>query len=393
MEGLTPQIRVANIIEDGRLAGPHKRIMMVATALNKVIETSIILPKKNSKQFQSQCEALNIKYLTLSLTTMTNNWANIIRYLALFPFEILILSWTLKKKHFDLVHVSGGCWQFKGVIAARLANIKVIWHLNDTYAPNLIRSIFSFISPLANGFIFASESTKQYYSKLIPAGRQNFLIQSPVDVKLFDPEIQYKSKDLPKKIVVGEKIIIGTVGNVNRTKGHTTFLKAVKKLSNYSNDIIFLIVGPVYKSQIKYFKYLVNIIKVKGIKNVYFIDSKKDVRPLLKVMDIYVCSSDNEASPLSVWEAMSMEKAIVSTDVGDVKKFIQDGMNGYIVKKADADGLADRIAKLIERPEIRRNFGKSARAVVKSKLDLKICAQLHSEAYRAIILQPKNFLF
>ena len=100
MEGLTPQIRVANIIEDGRLAGPHKRIMMVATALNKVIETSIILPKKNSKQFQSQCEALNIKYLALSLTTMTNNWANIIRYLALFPFEILILSWTLKKKTF-----------------------------------------------------------------------------------------------------------------------------------------------------------------------------------------------------------------------------------------------------------------------------------------------------
>ena len=35
--------------------------------------------------------------------------------------------------------------------------------------------------------------------------------------------------------------------------------------------------------------------------------------------------------PLSVWEAMSMEKAIVSTDVGDIKKFINNGNNGLVV--------------------------------------------------------------
>ena len=54
--------------------------------------------------------------------------------------------------------------------------------------------------------------------------------------------------------------------------------------------------------------------------NIYFINSRRDVRPLLKRFDIYVCSSDNEASPLSVWEAMSMKKPIVSTDARRYRK-------------------------------------------------------------------------
>ena len=44
---------------------------------------------------------------------------------------------------------------------------------------------------------------------------------------------------------------------------------------------------------------------------------KTYVRQLISIIDIYICSSDNEVSTWSVWEAMSMEKAIISTDVGD----------------------------------------------------------------------------
>ncbi|MEL0309880.1 MAG: glycosyltransferase, partial [Gammaproteobacteria bacterium] len=122
-----------------------------------------------------------------------------------------------------------------------------------------------------------------------------------------------------------------------------------------------------------------------GIKNFFFLNSRKDVRPLLKSIDIYVCSSNNESSPLSVWEAMSMKKAIVSTDVGDVRKFIKNNVNGFIVKVGDSDSLAKAIIKLIKNPKLKHIFGKSVRKVAKNKLDLKICKRLHSEAYQKII--------
>ena len=44
-----------------------------------------------------------------------------------------------------------------------------------------------------------------------------------------------------------------------------------------------------------------------------------------------------------------MEKAIVSSDVGDVRKFIENGVNGFLVEKGDAVGFADNIKKLIEK--------------------------------------------
>ena len=386
MEDDTGQIKVANVIEDGRLAGPQKRIMMVASVLNKKIETKIIFPKKNSEEFKLHCSAFGVKYLPLSLTTMSNNLISILKYLVLFPYEILILLFTFKKHRFDLVHVSGGCWQFKGVIAAKLAKLKVIWHLNDTKSPFFIRKIFSYLSSSANSFIFASEKTKEYYINLIPSKTKNFLIQSPVDTDYFDPNIKYPVEELKKKYLLAKKTVIGTIGNINRNKDHITLLKTAKIISSYSKDMIFLIVGPVYQSQKKYFKSLMDMIKKEEINNILFLDGKEDVRPFLKIMDIYVCSSDNEASPLSVWEAMSMEKAVVSTDVGDVGKFINNGINGFIVNRKDSNALAKRIINLAEAPELKNNFGKSARLVVKNKLNLNLCAKLHNEVYKETIL-------
>ena len=390
MHKLSNQIKVANIIEDGRLAGPQNRMMKVASVLNNIAHTKIILPKRNSQDFQNQCNKLGIKYIPVSLSTMSSNWISIIRYIALFPYEILLLFHVLKKNKFDLVHLSGGCWQFKGLIAAKLAKIKVIWHLNDTNAPLLIRKFFSLLSPLANSIIFASERTRDYYKNYLPVKIRSFLIQSPVDVNFFDPSLKYNTEEFEKKNFCEDKIKIGTIGNINPNKGHITLLKTAKLLSNYSGQIIFFIIGPVYKSQRKYFESLKKIKKKEKIDNVIFLEGKKDIRPILKILDIYICSSDFEASPLSVWEAMAMEKAIVSSDVGDVRKFIENGVNGFLVEKGDAVGFADNIKKLIEKPNTRINFGKIAREVAKNKLDLNLCVKLHNLAYQKTISENRD---
>ena len=64
-------------------------------------------------------------------------------YIILFPFEVIKLALILKKKKFDLVHVSGGSLHNKGIFAAKLAGVKVIWELNDTYSPILVRWILN----------------------------------------------------------------------------------------------------------------------------------------------------------------------------------------------------------------------------------------------------------
>ena len=79
-----------------------------------------------------------------------------------------------------------------------------------------------------------------------------------------------------------------------------------------------------------------------------------------------------------------MEKAIVSTDVGDIKKFINNGNNGLVVRVGNDKKFAKGIKKLIDRSKLRQRFGKKSRQVAENKLNLKKCGELHSLAYNYI---------
>jgi glycosyltransferase involved in cell wall biosynthesis len=81
-------------------------------------------------------------------------------------------------------------------------------------------------------------------------------------------------------------------------------------------------------------------------------------------MDVYVCSSISESSPASVWEAMSMARAIVSTSVGDVPCHISNGKSGYLVDVNDSAALGDRVIDLLMSPDLRTSFGQEARKAV-----------------------------
>ena len=142
--------------------------------------------------------------------------------------------------------------------------------------------------------------------------------------------------------------------------------------------------GSVYESQRKYFKYLNDRINNFQIKNFFFLSSKNDIRPFLKAIDIYTCTSKNESSPLSLWEAMSMEKAIVSTDVGDVKKFVKNSINGFTDEVGNVNNLSKKIRILVDKPQLRKKFGKKSRQIIKNKLDVKICGKLHLKDYKDI---------
>ena len=80
-----------------------------------------------------------------------------------------------------------------------------------------------------------------------------------------------------------------------------------------------------------------------------------------------------------------MEKAIVSTDVGDVSRYLKDGVNGFIVPPKDVKALAEKVSILIEDEKLRVKFGKLARAVAVKELDVAICADKHRKFYLEVL--------
>lgn len=64
--------------------------------------------------------------------------------------------------------------------------------------------------------------------------------------------------------------------------------------------------------------------------------SRADYERWLADADIYVCASTMEGGPLPVMEAVLSGLAVISTPVGQVADWVEDGQNGFIVS-----GLAD----------------------------------------------------
>ena len=125
------------------------------------------------------------------------------------------------------------------------------------------------------------------------------------------------------------------------------FTKLLKKRESYDKQFRFLVVGPINKSQKEYFKKLKSHIDDLGLETIEFTGGSSDVREWLEIIDVYICSSKNEASPISVWEAMSYGIPILTTDVADLKSVLNQYKAGYIIENRSSKSGADIIFNFV----------------------------------------------
>lgn len=373
-------MKIINIVLDARIAGPQLRIAEVSRRLKEDgIETIVVFPESDSGKFKKLLEKYKVKYKTLKLNKLSKSPFGLLKWFITFIPQTIQLVKLFKKINPDIIHCNAS-WQWKGVIAARLAGKKIIWHLNDTKMPFYIRIVFKYLIRKVDGIIVAGSRVKDYYLKSFKLDKPIFEIQAPVDTEKFNPEKIKKSDEISK--FSGLKIL--SIGNVNPYKGFEYFIETANLLNKKYDNLWFFVAGGIFDSQKKYFENLNKKIKEYDLKNFIFLGSVDNIPSLLKSADIYVCSSIAEASPQSVWEAMAMGKPIVSTDVGSVSEFIRNGENGFIVPVKVPEKLTEKIEILINNEEIKEKFSDRARDVAVKELDIKICAEKHKEFYNLV---------
>lgn len=68
-------------------------------------------------------------------------------------------------------------------------------------------------------------------------------------------------------------------------------------------------------------------------------------------VDIFLNVSENEGLPISIMEAISFGIPVVATDVGGTSEIVQDGINGFLLKKDFTDEeLAQTILRMVNMP-------------------------------------------
>lgn len=98
-----------------------------------------------------------------------------------------------------------------------------------------------------------------------------------------------------------------------------------------------------------------------------------DVKPVLKECSVYVLPSYyREGVPRSILEALSVGRAVITTDSVGCRETVIDGVNGFLVPVKDAAALANAMLKFIEQPELIATMGKRSREMAEQKYDVEI---------------------
>ena len=358
-------MKILNIFELGNLGGPQKRAITLAMELkNYGVETIFLIPK------DSYFPKTNFKTVRINLHRITRDKKHLLSYAILFPYEVYKIHDVIKRENPDIIYCNGA-WQFKGIIAGRLARKKIVWHLNDTLMPWVVRANFKIMSKFSNGFIVTGEKAKDYWITYIPKDKKVLTINAPIDL-----ESEYNPYSVEEDSFIAKfgGIKVVNVSNINPVKGLEYFIRMAANLNKEYSNLVFFIVGKVFPSQRKYFEGLKKLAKQLNLKNLYFYTDAPKINAVLKAADIFVFTSLSEASPLAVWEAMAMELPIVSTDVGDVAKFIKDGVNGFVVSPKDLQSLVDRVSFLLKNPHVWKQFGVKNRQIAITNFNVKLIA-------------------
>src|SRR5207247_6522711 len=88
---------------------------------------------------------------------------------------------------------------------------------------------------------------------------------------------------------------------------------------------------------------------------------RERIPEMLSAMDLVVHTSLREGLARVLPQALAMGKPCVSFDIDGAPEVVIPDETGYLVKAFDSVGLADRIAYLLEHPELRREMGENGR--------------------------------
>jgi glycosyltransferase involved in cell wall biosynthesis len=117
-----------------------------------------------------------------------------------------------------------------------------------------------------------------------------------------------------------------------------------------------------------------------------------DVPTELRTMDVFVLPSHSEGNSNAVLEGMEAGLPIVSTRVGGTP--MQVGPEGapLLCEPCDVEGLAERLALLIDNPALRRRYGEAMRRRVEQHFDIQRIARIYMQAYECLTGQRQGKL-
>lgn len=276
-----------------------------------------------------------------------------------------------------LVTVGAGDKMFWGRLAAAVARLPVVCSaLHSTGWPDGVGRLNRWLTPWTDRYIAVAKAHGNFLVE-----RERFpeskvaVIPNGVDTARFRPDPAARLSVRQELGLPESASLIGIVAALRPEKNHSLFLDVAHRVSQRFPSAYFLIVGdgpqrPSIEEKIA---------ELSLNDRVFLLGTRSDTPRLVSALDIFALTSHNEASPVSILEALSCGVPVVSTRVGSVSESVMDDWNGYTVEPGDSIQLAHRIGSLIMSPELALSLGSNGRDHVLSRFSLDTMVRGYEE--------------
>jgi colanic acid/amylovoran biosynthesis glycosyltransferase len=174
-----------------------------------------------------------------------------------------------------------------------------------------------------------------------------------------------------------DRIRIVSTGRLHYQKGYVYALNAIRILLDRGFDIEYSICGGGPEEGL--LKYMIQELNLQDSVKLMGKVSSSEVAEHLIRADLFLLPSIYEGIANAAIEAMASGVPIISTTCGGMEELIDNGKNGFLVRRFSADEIARAIESLIQDPLETRRMSVEARRKIEEQfnLDLQINKFLH----------------
>lgn len=188
------------------------------------------------------------------------------------------------------------------------------------------------------------ESAKSFNDQIAANAK---IIYNPIEVE----DIIAKSKLKPTIKISSHKNdsiqSFISVGRIKPGKGYQLLIEAHKKLIDDGLYHKIYLVG-----QGEYKEELLKKVKEYRIEETFiFLGEHSNPYPLIKEADYFILPSFSEAYPLVIAESLTLEKPIITTDVGGIREMMVDQENGIFIPSKNEPALYEAMKTLLYDPK------------------------------------------
>lgn len=286
-----------------------------------------------------------------------------------------------------VITVGAGDKMFWGRIAAYLAGVPVVASaIHSTGWPDGINWLNRRLTRITDRFIGVAGAHGRHLREVegFPAEKV-VVIPNGIDTRRFVPDLASRMEIRMELGIEPTSPVCGIVAALRPEKDHALFLRAARRVVDDCPAARFLIVGDgPERGAIEALRRELNLES-----EVILTGNRPDIPKLLAAMDLFALTSKNEASPVSILEAMAVGLPIVAPKVGSIPQAVDEGSSGFLVPAGDLDQTSQAIATLVQDPELRRTMGKRGREKVQAYGSLELMIQGYEDLILTVYLGKK----